>query len=39
MSKEFQGWLVVIFGFFGFIIWSATFSLEKGVSGTGFIIS
>lgn len=39
MSKELQGWLVVIFGFFGFIIWAATFSMEKGVSGTGFIIS
>ena len=39
--KSFQrnGYLVVIFGFFGFFIWASNYSLNKGVFGSGFVIS
>ena len=34
-----EGWAVVIIGFFGFFIWSATYPMEQGVPGSGFVIS
>jgi multidrug resistance efflux pump len=39
--KSFQrnGYLVIIFGFFGFFIWASIYSLNKGVFGSGFVIS
>ena len=39
--KSFQrnGYLVIVFGFFGFFIWASIYSLNKGVFGSGFVIS
>lgn len=34
-----HGWLVVIFGFLGFLVWSALYPIEQGIPGTGFLIT
>jgi len=36
---EWHGWLVIVFGFGGFLFWAAFYPMEQGVSGTGFLIS
>lgn len=36
---QIQAWSVVLFGFFGFIIWAALYPMEQGVSGTGYVVS
>lgn len=33
------GWFYLIVGFFGFFFWAASYPLEQGVSGYGFVIS
>lgn len=33
------GWVVLIFGFFGFFVWAASFPIDQGVPGSGFIVS
>jgi len=33
-----QGWHVILFGFFGFIIWASTYPIDQGIASTGFVI-
>jgi protease secretion system membrane fusion protein len=33
-----QGWLVMIFGFLGFVIWASTYPIDQGIPGAGFVI-
>lgn len=36
---QLQGWLVVIFGVFGFFGWAAVYPIDQGIPGSGFLIS
>lgn len=36
---QLQGWLVVIFGVFGFFSWAAVYPIDQGIPGSGFLIS
>ena len=36
---QLQGWLVVIFGVFGFFGWAAFYPIDQGIPGSGFLIS
>jgi len=38
LSYESQGWIVVIFGFFGFILWASLYPINQGIPGSGFLI-
>jgi len=38
-SAQLQGWFVVIFGVFGFFGWAATYPIDQGITGSGFLIS
>lgn len=38
-SAQLQGWLVVIFGVVGFFGWAATYPIDQGIPGSGFLIS
>jgi protease secretion system membrane fusion protein len=37
-SHESQGWMVILIGFFGFILWASLYELDQGVSANGFVI-
>jgi multidrug resistance efflux pump len=39
LSAQIQGWIVVLLGFIGFIAWAATYPIDQGVPGSGFLIS
>lgn len=39
LSAQVQGWLVIFLGFIGFIAWSATYPIDQGIPGSGFLIS
>jgi multidrug resistance efflux pump len=36
---QLHGWLVVIFGVFGFFGWAALYPIDQGIPGAGFLIS
>lgn len=38
-SAQIQGWLVIIFGVFGFFAWAAVYPIDQGIPGSGFLIS
>jgi len=38
-QSQVWGWLVVVFGFFGFFAWAALYPIDQGVPGTGFLVS
>jgi multidrug resistance efflux pump len=38
-SAQLHGWLVVIFGVFGFFGWAAFYPIDQGIPGSGFLIS
>jgi len=33
----FHGWLIILFGFFGFFFWAAIYEIERAVPGNGFV--
>jgi protease secretion system membrane fusion protein len=35
---EAQGWLIIVFGFFGFIVWASLYPIDQGIPGAGFVI-
>ena len=39
LSSQIQGWIVVLLGFIGFIAWAATYPIDQGIPGSGFLIS
>lgn len=39
MRAEFNGWLLLVFGFFGFIVWAALYPIDQGIYSTGYVIS
>jgi multidrug resistance efflux pump len=39
LSAQIQGWIVVLLGFIGFIAWAATYPIDQGIPGSGFLIS
>lgn len=39
INAQIQGWIVVLLGFIGFIAWAATYSIDQGIAGSGFLIS
>ena len=39
LRAHLQGWFVIIFGFFGFFTWAATYPIDQGIAGTGFVIT
>lgn len=39
LSAQIQGWIVIILGFIGFIAWAATYPIDQGIPGSGFLIS
>ncbi len=38
LSPQNQGWLVILFGFFGFILWASLYPIDQGIPGSGFLI-
>lgn len=36
---ELHGWLVIVLGFGGFLLWASFYPMQQGVSGSGFLIS
>lgn len=38
-TAQIQGWSVVVIGFIGFIAWAATYPINQGIPGVGFVIS
>ena len=36
---EYRGWLVIIFGFIGFLIWAALYPIDQGIQSSGYVIS
>ncbi len=34
-----HGWLLIIFGFFAFLVWAALYPMDQGIPGSGFLIS
>ncbi len=39
INAQIQGWIVVFLGFIGFIAWAATYPIDQGIAGSGFLIS
>ena len=39
LSYEVQGWLIILFGFFGFIAWASLYPIDQGIPGAGFVIT
>jgi multidrug resistance efflux pump len=39
LNAQIQGWIVVLLGFIGFVVWAATYPIDQGVPGSGFLIS
>jgi len=37
--SELHGWLIALFGLGGFLLWAATYPIQQGVYGSGFLIS
>jgi protease secretion system membrane fusion protein len=33
-----QGWCIVFFGFFGFLLWSLVYPIDQGIPGAGYLI-
>ena len=38
MNYQTKGWIVVIFGFFGVLVWSSFYEIDQGVPGSGYVI-
>lgn len=38
LQAQAHGWLVIIFGVIGFLIWAASYPIDQGVAGSGFLI-
>lgn len=36
---EIQGWIFILFGFIGFVAWAATYQIDQGIAGYGYLIS
>jgi multidrug efflux pump subunit AcrA (membrane-fusion protein) len=39
INAQIQGWIVVLLGFIGFIAWAASYPIDQGIAGSGFLIS
>lgn len=38
LQAQVHGWLVILFGLIGFLIWAATYPINQGITGSGFLI-
>lgn len=36
---QIEGWLIIVFGFFGFFAWAASYPINQGVSGSGYLVT
>lgn len=36
---QIEGWLVVLVGLLGFIVWAASYPINQGLSGTGYLVT